>query len=321
MNLDLTADQKELLDAAVRISLPFRSVPTGSHSYFLDGTSLYDALEEAGFLSAATMPEYGALSGALLAELGASLPYSAGLAGAALVAPMTLGMTLPGPVALTRAGDARAIRHLPVAKTLLVECQDGIRSLDMENAEVRVPPTIFSDPVGSVAPSTWSDLPVLDGVPVGLFRQWWSVAVAAEICGAASAAVDMTVEFVKMRRQFGKPIGTYQAIQHRLSECEVLVHGARMLTYRAAVTQEPAHAFLAATYAQAAAGRVAYDTQQFHGASGLTRENDLHFFTYRLRALQGELGVPQAPHLEAARHLWPRSESAVSSKGPAQVAA
>jgi len=312
MNLELTPDQQELQAAVHRIAEPYASAPSSDTSYYLDGTPLYEQLQDAGFLEAAGMPEYGPLAGALILEITSALPYSIGVAGTALVLPMITGESFEGPVALMRAGRESAVRHLPHARTLLVVGDEDVSVYNVADIETRQLKSIFADPFGSVAPESLQGGRKLGNVSPADVIKWWNVAVAAEIAGASDAALKRTVEFVKIRRQFGRAIGSYQAIQHRLAECEVLVNATRMLARRAAVTGDAAAAFLAASYAQAAAGRVAYETQQFHGASGLTREIELHFFTYRLRSLQGELTALGGSPLRAAELLWPGATDAKS---------
>jgi alkylation response protein AidB-like acyl-CoA dehydrogenase len=309
MDLDLSPDQRELQAAIARVVAPYATAPAGDTSHHLDGMPLYAELDEAGFLRAATMDEYGALGGVLLLEASSGLPYSVGAAGAALVAPLVTEEELPGPVAIAFANRGDVVRHLPVARTLLVVGENEVRALDLAGAQVRTLKSIFADPFGSVSQHEMGKGRVLEGVSPADVLKWWSIAVATEIGGAAEAALARTVEYVKIRRQFGKPIGGYQAIQHRLAECQVLVSATRMLARHAAVTGDAASAMLAATYAEAAAGRVTYDTQQFHGASGLTREIELHFFTYRLRSLQGELAALGGSAVRGADLMWPRHKA------------
>ena len=314
MDLDLSPDQQELQAAIGRMAAPYQSAPAGDTSYYLDGMPLYAEMEAGGFTNAAAMDDYGALGGLLLLEAASALPYSVPLTGAALVAPMAVREGLKGPVALAFSGRGAAVRHLPMASTLLIVGDDEVRALDLAGRQVEALRSIFADPFGTISDHEMRQGRRLDGVRPQDVVKWWSVGVAAEIAGAAAAAVDRTVEFVKMRRQFGRPIGSYQAIQHRLAECEVLADATRMLARRAAVTGYAAAAFLAATYAEAAAGRITYDTQQFHGAAGLTREIELHFFTYRLRSLQGELAGVTGSAARAADQLWPRREARPAEK-------
>lgn len=304
MNLELNPDQKTLLEAIEKIAAPYSAAPTGDTSFFLDGMPLYRQMADGGFIEAASMEEYGPLAGVLALETASALPYSVPLAGACLIAPLALGASVDGPVAVMRRGGGRAVRHLPMARSLIVVGED-VRLLPLDGIAVSPLKSVFADPYGGIDDLAIERARALEGVSPDDVMCWWSVAVAAEIAGSGRAAIDRTVAFVKVRRQFGQPIGAYQAIQHRLAECEVLVHSTRMLARRAAVTREPAAAHLAAAYAESAAARIAYDTQQFHGASGITRENELHFFSYRLRALQGELTQTNVSAARAAELLWP----------------
>ena len=85
----------------------------------------------------------------------------------------------------------------------------------------------------------------------------------------------------------------------------VLPQGLRWLALNAAWNEDPRDAALAATFAQEAAQSVAYDLHQFSGALGLTLEHPLHFWTYRLKSLQGELGAVHAQAAAAADLAWP----------------
>jgi hypothetical protein len=303
MNLDPSPDQETLRGAVERIVEPFREPPPGVYVEALDGAALYARIEAAGFLEVADLPEFGAVGAVLILEIVAGLPYSVPLAGALLVAPM-LGLRPNGPVALMRAGDA-AVRHLPGAASILVDDGGAVRLVDAAQVQVRALETPFADLHGALGDGDLSRFPAVEGVTPDAFRQWRQVALAAEVGAVARAAIRQTVDYVKLRRQFDRPIGSFQAIQHRLAECEALQHGIEALARWAAGTGDPAAAALAAAHAQAAAGRIAYDAQQFHGASGLTRESSLHFSTYRLRALQGELGGLAEQSLAAADALWP----------------
>ena len=133
----------------------------------------------------------------------------------------------------------------------------------------------------------------------------WRVALAAEAVGAMRAALAITVEYAKRRRQFGRAIGSFQAVQHRLAECFVWAEGARWLALEAAWAGAPAEAAAtAAAHALAAAGRVFDETHQLSGAMGYTREHDLHVFSMRLPALRLELGGVAAQRRAVAEARW-----------------
>jgi alkylation response protein AidB-like acyl-CoA dehydrogenase len=112
-------------------------------------------------------------------------------------------------------------------------------------------------------------------------------ALAAENVGVAQRAMEMAVTYAKDRKQFDRPIGSYQAISHRCAQMLLEVEGARSLSYWAAwaLDHEPETAARAASMAKAYAGdagfRVAASALQVHGGIGFTWEHDLHFFLKR----------------------------------------
>ena len=124
---------------------------------------------------------------------------------------------------------------------------------------------------------------VMSAVDVG------AVALAAELVGVAQRALDMAVEYAKEREQFGRPIGAYQAVSHRLAEMLWEVEEARSLTYYAAwaADAQPESLPLAASMAKArasdAAASVAHNAIQTFGGIGFTWEHDVHFLLKRAR--------------------------------------
>jgi alkylation response protein AidB-like acyl-CoA dehydrogenase len=115
-------------------------------------------------------------------------------------------------------------------------------------------------------------------------------ALAAENVGVGQRAMEMAVAYAKDRKQFDRPIGSYQAVSHRCAQMLLEVEGARSLSYWAgwALDHEPSTAPRAASMAKAYAGdagfRVAASALQVHGGIGFTWEHDLHFFLKRAKA-------------------------------------
>jgi alkylation response protein AidB-like acyl-CoA dehydrogenase len=115
-------------------------------------------------------------------------------------------------------------------------------------------------------------------------------ALAAENVGVAQRAMEMAVTYAKDRKQFDRPIGSYQAVSHRCAQMLLEVEGARSLSYWAgwALDNEPDTAARAASMAKAYAGdagfRVAASALQVHGGIGFTWEHDLHFLLKRAKA-------------------------------------
>ena len=116
------------------------------------------------------------------------------------------------------------------------------------------------------------------------------VALAAESTGIAQRTMEMAVEYAKDRKQFGRPIGSYQAVSHRCAQMLLETENSRSAVYGAAWAADaepeslPLAASMAKAYASDAGWRVPDASIQVHGGIGFTWEHDLHFFLKRGRA-------------------------------------
>ena len=123
-----------------------------------------------------------------------------------------------------------------------------------------------------------------------------AAATAAQLAGIAGALLDQTVEYVKQREQFGRKVGSFQAVQHRLAEMLLQVESARSAVYYAAyaLANDLPDATVAASVAKAAATdaeRFAnQNALQLHGGIGFTWEHDLHLWLKRGKALEWMYG-------------------------------
>jgi len=132
-----------------------------------------------------------------------------------------------------------------------------------------------------------------------LFRSVLRVALAVEAIGIARWCVAATVEHLKTRVQFGKPIGSFQAVKHKCVDMMVAVENSRSLTYYACWTvderlDEASTAVpMAKAYASDMAKNVTSEAIQVHGGIGFTWEHDMHL--YHRRALAGEANFGNAP--------------------------
>jgi alkylation response protein AidB-like acyl-CoA dehydrogenase len=264
----------------------------------MDG-ALDGALVQSGFLDVARSDGGSFLDAALVVEAVSKAGGVANAGAAALVAPGVLSAsgahdpterTLPGPIALAKSGETGPIRYAAHARTLLVLDGEEARVVALEQGDAEPVTSNFGFPMGRVAVAVGRGDSLGAGSGAALCN-WWRVAIAAETVGAMQAALDVTVAYVTRRRQFGRAIGSFQAVQHRLATLAVLIEGSRWLTYEAAYAGAPAEAAAnAAAHASAAAGQVFAETQQLTGAMGYTREHDLHVWSMRLPALRLELG-------------------------------
>ncbi len=126
-----------------------------------------------------------------------------------------------------------------------------------------------------------------------------TAALSAEMVGTAQKALDISVEYAKTRVQFGKPIGSFQAVKHKCVDMMVAVENARSITYYACwtVNERAAEAATAVPMAKAYASdmgkNVTSEAIQVHGGIGFTWEHDMHL--YHRRALAGEANLGNAP--------------------------
>jgi alkylation response protein AidB-like acyl-CoA dehydrogenase len=123
-----------------------------------------------------------------------------------------------------------------------------------------------------------------------------AVALSAEQVGGAQACLDMTVAYAKERRQFGREIGSFQAIKHKLADMMLLVESARSASYYAAwaasqgSSELPQLASLAKAYCSDAYFHCAAESIQIHGGVGFTWEYDVHLYFKRARSSESLLG-------------------------------
>ncbi|MFB8001801.1 acyl-CoA dehydrogenase family protein [Nocardia sp. NPDC056000] len=138
------------------------------------------------------------------------------------------------------------------------------------------------------------------GAAIDLAFDSAALAAAAQLLGAGRALLDTSVDYVKQRQQFGKPIGQYQAIKHHLANVSIALEMAQPLLYRAALTLEAgADATTRArdiSAAKLACGEAAYQAAriglQVHGAIGYTAEFDLSLWLTKVTALRSAWGTP-----------------------------
>ncbi|MFJ8958138.1 acyl-CoA dehydrogenase family protein [Lentzea sp. NPDC102401] len=122
-------------------------------------------------------------------------------------------------------------------------------------------------------------------------------ALSAEQVGAATRALELTVEYTKTRVQFGKPIGSFQALKHRMADMHVLVETARSA---AGAAIDEVSAAVAKVYCSEAFFKVAAEMVQLHGGIAITWEHDAHLYLKRAHG-SGQLFGSPAVHLERLR--------------------
>ncbi len=140
-------------------------------------------------------------------------------------------------------------------------------------------------------------LGVLDRDRIELLYDTMLVALANEMVGGAKVLLDSTLEYTKMRVQFGRPIGSFQAIKHRLADLHTDVELARVAAYQAAQAlasdeQPSANASLAKSVASDTYMTAAREAIQLRGGIGFTWENDTHLWYRRAKSSEVFLGTP-----------------------------
>jgi alkylation response protein AidB-like acyl-CoA dehydrogenase len=147
------------------------------------------------------------------------------------------------------------------------------------------------------------------GAVVEKTLQLAAVALAAEQVGGAQRCLDMSVEYAKLRVQFGRPIGSFQAIKHKCADMLLEVESARSAAYYAAwaaadgSSELPLVASLAKAYCSEAYFHVAAENIQVHGGIGFTWEHDAHLYYRRAKSSEVMLGSPTHHREIAATYL------------------
>ena len=109
------------------------------------------------------------------------------------------------------------------------------------------------------------------------------LALAADALGGANAVLELTIEYLKIRKQFGRPLALFQALKHRVADCKVKIAGAEALLWARAGQAElsPVDAGALKALATQVYAEVAEEAVQLHGGIGLTQEHPCHLFLKR----------------------------------------
>ena len=242
------------------------------------------------------------LTGQVLAGVGSTAePYLERIAAGA-IASMAItdgrGAWVPGSVACTSSGstvsgEVRFVPHGASAEVLVVAARTaaGIDLFAVEAAAARVTPLAaldFSRPMASVAfdgahavaltSDGLAQGPIDAGVDIAL------LAIAADQLGGAQYCFDSTLEYIKMRRQFNREIGSFQAIKHRMADALMLVEMLRSGIDKAcagdAEAQDPS---VIKAWGSDAYVAMSAEAIQLHGGVGFTWEHDAHLYFRRAR--------------------------------------
>ncbi|MGH6877582.1 MAG: acyl-CoA dehydrogenase family protein [Rhizomicrobium sp.] len=185
---------------------------------------------------------------------------------------------------------------------------DGVTlfALDAKRAGITVAPLKTMDQTRKLSEVRFANVTASEADLVGTIDHGWptlselldcgKVMLAAEMAGGAQRVLEMTVEYAKIRVQFGRPIGSFQAVQHKCANMMVDVEGAKSAAYYAAwaISNKVPDAPVAAAVAKAAASdafrRVSADGIQLHGGIGFTWDHDLHLYFKRAKSSEFTFG-------------------------------
>ena len=241
-----------------------------------------------------------AIAGALIAAHDPNAPLLADLASGAIIAAYAIDSGLTA----TRTGDTLVIRGevraVPAAAqasvlVLPVAIDSGEEWVVLDAADLEIEPVISIDPLRPVAhvranAVELGDDRVLSNLSRTGAHALMSTLLSAEAIGVARWATDTAAAYAKIREQFGRPIGQFQAVKHKCAEMIATTERATAAVWDAARAIDEAQdadfaAAVAATLAPAAAQHCAQDCIQVHGGIGFTWEHDTNVYYRRALAL------------------------------------
>jgi alkylation response protein AidB-like acyl-CoA dehydrogenase len=298
-----TAVSRERWRGLADLGLTSLTIPESLGGLGATDLDLVVLLEEAGYVALPEPVSAAAAAAALLAEVSsdAAARWLPGLVSGAHV--VTLGLSTEPYVAHADAADvivslddAAAVRVLE-PRDVRLAAQPGIdgswRMHRVEQQRAVVP--LACDPKAAARATARAAL-----------------YAAAELVGVGRRSLDESVAYAKQRHQFGRPIGSYQALKHRLADDWIALEFARPLVWRAAwsIAHDVPDATLHVSAAKAAAGdaalRAARSAVHVHGALGYTFECDVQLFVKRALTLAATHGSARAHRRRIASVLRTR---------------
>jgi alkylation response protein AidB-like acyl-CoA dehydrogenase len=231
-------------------------------------------------------------------------------------------------------GSKRFVPFAHVADVIVVaartsETSDPARGITLfavpsDTPGVSIEPVVAFDLTNRASTVTFDDVRVGSDAILGRQDDGWSilegvlqraaVGSAAEMLGASRKSLDIAVEYAKVREQFGQPIGSFQAVKHKLAEMLMDAENSHAATYYAAwaVAAEAPDAGLAASVAKSfvseASRHICGDAIQAHGGIGFTWEYDLHLYFKRAKFMETMYGSADAHRELALRSLLQPAE-------------
>jgi alkylation response protein AidB-like acyl-CoA dehydrogenase len=317
VDFDLSSDQQQIKNVAHELLAarsPFAQVRRAAETAQYDA-ALWGELVGLGWPGIAVAEEHGGqgLGAVELAVLAEELGY-------ACAATPFLSTATAAAVIQASGTDEQRSRWLPGLATGELTAGIGTRALAADAAGAAVVVVIDGDEAQLIAAPETDDFVAIDptrrfatvagaGDPLGAgAAERIRVALAAEVVGVCQRALDMTLAYVKERKQFGAPVGSFQAVAHRCAEMLLHTESARSTAYYAAWAADadpqllPEAAALAGAAAAASGPSVTAGAIQMHGGIGFTWEADVHWLFKRAQLDASLLGGTK-PHRAALTRL------------------
>jgi alkylation response protein AidB-like acyl-CoA dehydrogenase len=325
MDFELSDDQVALRDAACEL-LDGHADPPRVRAHVTSGApydaALWKAMVGQGWLGVEVPEADGGLglgfveAAVLMEEVGrhvAPAPFHQTLLALGATAGLAVSERLLGGAVGTAAWnpgrEAALVPYAPIADVAVIGSADRVVIHDLTTGErpVAEPAMDATRCVGWIRADRPGGTEIGGPDEAAALLDRGATATSAESLGAAARALEMSVEHARQRVQFGKPIGTFQAVKHRCADMLVDVEGMRSTTYHAAwsvAAGDPDTAVAASTakvWCAEAARRTMASALQVHGGIGFTWEHDLHLFLKRAQLDQVTFGDAAAHRERLAR--------------------
>lgn len=293
------------IQESLKVLLDRRAGPERVRALTQEGVvdrDLLTDLNDVGFLDLFRDPDAGPLCAALVTEWVNAAAGVAPIGWRTLVAPSVIGDELPLVVAVADSKNPGPVRFANDADLLLLLDGDDARVFERSQFTSEPVRSIYGYPMATVR--TKGGL-LLESGAGSVARRWWRVAIASEIAGTCSAIFEFMRQFLSEREQFGRPLGGFQALQHRILEAFVRIEGTKWSAREAAFLGAPAEQGATSAIAAVETAKIVLqEAHQLAGAIGLTLEFDLHLWTLRLQSLRVEAGGIASHSAALADSRW-----------------
>jgi alkylation response protein AidB-like acyl-CoA dehydrogenase len=323
VDFDLSSNQREIKDVARELLTarsPFAKVREAAEGAAYDA-ALWRELVQLGWPGIAVAEEHGGqgLGAVELAVLAEELGY-------ACAATPFLSTATAAAVIQAAGTEAQRARWLPGLATgeltagigtreLAADAAGSALALVIDGAEAQLIAAPATEDFVSIDPTRRFATVAGEGEPLGPGAvDRIRAAIAAELVGVCQRALEMTLAYVKERKQFGVPVGSFQAVAHRCAEMLLLAEGGRSSAYYAAWAADadpqllPEAAALAGAAAAEGGPSVTASAIQLHGGIGFTWEADVHWLFKRAQLDAALLGGAKPHRATLARLARARVE-------------